>query len=62
MTLVARTDLLPVVNTGIAGREPGVGQVGAGIVAPPREAFAQAVTALAARVVSATSEIEPLQA
>jgi hypothetical protein len=49
VTLVARTDVLPVVNTGIAGREPGVGQVGAGIVAPPRAAFVAAVEALAAR-------------
>jgi hypothetical protein len=49
VTLVARTETLPVVNTGIAGREPGVGQVGAGIVDPPRQAFAQATRALAAR-------------
>jgi hypothetical protein len=49
VSLVVRTDLLPVVNTGIAGREPGVGQVGAGIVAPPREAFVQAIRALAAQ-------------
>ena len=48
VSLVARTDLLPVVNTGIAGREPGVGQVGAGIVAPPKEAFVDAINALAA--------------
>ena len=63
VSLVVRTDLLPVVNTGIAGREPGVGQVGAGIVAPPREAFAQAITALAARAeVPRAREIEQLQA
>jgi Protein of unknown function (DUF1116) len=49
VTLVARTDMLPVINTGIAGREPGVGQVGAGIVDPPRRAFVQAMKALAAR-------------
>ena len=48
VSLVTRTDLLPVVNTGIAGREPGVGQVGAGIVAPPKEAFVDAINALAA--------------
>ena len=34
-TLVVRTGIVPVVNTGIAGREPGVGQVGAGLVTPP---------------------------
>jgi hypothetical protein len=48
-TLVARTGVLPVINTGIAGREPGVGQVGAGLVSPPMEAFTQAVAALARR-------------
>ena len=56
-TLVVRADVLPVVNTGIAGREPGVGQVGAGIVAPPRQAFSHAVKALA-RASLATSLIE----
>jgi hypothetical protein len=50
VTLVCRTDVVPVVNTGIAGREPGVGQVGAGIVDPPRQAFVQAARKLAARV------------
>jgi hypothetical protein len=49
VTLVVRTDMVPVVNTGIAGREAGVGQVGAGIVDPPRAAFVQAIRALAAR-------------
>jgi hypothetical protein len=52
VTLVARTDTLPVINTGIAGREPGVGQVGAGIVDPPRRAFVEAMKALAARAQS----------
>jgi len=44
---VVRTRLLPFVNTGIAHREPGVGQIGAGLVEPPMEAFAEAVRALA---------------
>ncbi|TMR91169.1 DUF1116 domain-containing protein [Nonomuraea basaltis] len=47
VTLVARTGLLPVVNTGIAGRVPGTGQVGAGLVRPPAEAFVSALLALA---------------
>lgn len=47
VTLVARTGLLPVVNTGIAGRVAGTGQVGAGLVRPPAEAFTSALTALA---------------
>jgi hypothetical protein len=34
-TLVARRGILPIINTGIAGREPGIGQVGAGLVSPP---------------------------
>ena len=48
VTRVARTGLLPVVNTGIAGRVAGTGQVGAGLVSPPAEAFTQALSALAA--------------
>ena len=44
---VVHTRLLPFVNTGIAHREPGVGQIGAGVVKPPMEAFVKAVRALA---------------
>ncbi|MFI6454362.1 DUF1116 domain-containing protein [Streptosporangium amethystogenes] len=47
VTLVARTGLLPTVNTGIAGRVAGTGQVGAGLVSPPASAFTTALTALA---------------
>ncbi|MFE3449335.1 DUF1116 domain-containing protein [Nonomuraea sp. NPDC059194] len=47
VALVARTGLLPVVNTGIAGKIPGTGQVGAGLVSPPAEAFIAALNALA---------------
>jgi hypothetical protein len=47
VTLVARTSVLPVVNTGIAGRVAGTGQVGAGLVSPPPEAFVAAANALA---------------
>ncbi len=47
VTLVARTGVLPVVNTGIAGRVAGTGQVGAGLVSPPPEAFTGALLALA---------------
>ncbi|MEV4160239.1 DUF1116 domain-containing protein [Nonomuraea dietziae] len=47
VALVARTGLLPVVNTGIAGRVAGTGQVGAGLVSPPAEAFIAALNALA---------------
>jgi hypothetical protein len=44
---VVHTGVLPVVNTGIAHREPGIGQVGAGLVDPPMEAFVAATHALA---------------
>jgi hypothetical protein len=44
---VVHTGVLPQINTGIAHREPGVGQVGAGLVTPPIEAFEAAVEALA---------------
>jgi len=47
VTRVVRTGTVPFVNTGIAGREPGVGQVGAGLVTPPIEVFVEAVRALA---------------
>ena len=47
---VARTGWLPQINTGMAGRVAGTGQVGAGLVTPPAEIFPQALAALAARV------------
>jgi hypothetical protein len=45
-TLVVRTGVLPRINTGIAGREPGVGMVGAGLVEAPMRCFTEAVRAL----------------
>ncbi len=47
VTLVARTGILPQINTGMAGKVPGTGQVGAGLVTPPAEAFLTALRALA---------------
>jgi hypothetical protein len=44
---VLRTGLLPRINTGIAGKVPGTGQVGAGLVQPPMECFTAAIDALA---------------
>ena len=44
---VVQIGIQPRINTGIAHREPGVGQVGAGLVEPPMEAFEAAVEALA---------------
>jgi hypothetical protein len=43
---VTRLGRVPVVNTGIAHREAGVGQIGAGLVQPPLEAFVKAVHGL----------------
>lgn len=48
VALVARTGVLPAVNTGIAGRVAGTGQVGAGLVSPPAGVFTAALDALAA--------------
>ncbi len=45
---VVRASLPPVLNTGIAHREAGVGQIGAGLVRLPLEPFSEAVIALAA--------------
>jgi len=45
--LVVETGLAPVINTGIAHREPGIGQVGAGVVRAPMACFQQAVVAIA---------------
>jgi hypothetical protein len=45
--LVVQTGILPQINTGIASRRAGVGQIGAGLVNPPRECFSEALLALA---------------
>ena len=44
---VVDTGIAPVINTGIAHKDAGVGQVGAGITRAPLECFEQAVRALA---------------
>ncbi|MEW6398552.1 MAG: DUF1116 domain-containing protein [Bacillota bacterium] len=43
---VVETGIAPVINTGIAHKEPGVGQVGAGLTRAPVECHAQALLAL----------------
>jgi hypothetical protein len=50
VTRVLRTGILPQINTGMAGRVPGTGQVGAGLVTPPMECFTAAIAGLATRV------------
>jgi hypothetical protein len=49
VTKVVRTGILPQINTGMAGKVAGTGQVGAGLVTPPAEIFPQALSALAAQ-------------
>ncbi len=45
---VVETGITPIINTGIAHREPGVGQVGAGTVRAPLACFEKALEAYAA--------------
>jgi len=49
VTLVTRTQILPQINTGMAGKVAGTGQVGAGLVTPPGEVFPLALSELARR-------------
>jgi Protein of unknown function (DUF1116) len=44
--LVADSGILPIINTGIAHRKAGIGQIGAGITTAPMECFHDALTAL----------------
>ncbi len=55
VTRVLRTGILPQINTGMAGRVAGTGQVGAGLVTPPMDCFTAAIQGLAARVPTARS-------
>ena len=45
--LVVETGITPTINTGIAHREPGVGQVGAGVAKAPLKCFEQALITFA---------------
>ncbi len=42
--------ILPIINTGIAHRAPGIGQIGAGIVRAPIECFKKALVKLSQRI------------
>ncbi len=48
---VLDTGILPIINTGIAHRHAGIGQIGAGITRAPLDCFSRAIGALAAAVV-----------
>lgn len=44
---IIETGIVPVINTGMAHRKPGVGQIGAGVVKAPMGCFEQALTEFA---------------
>jgi hypothetical protein len=46
--LVADSGVLPIINTGIAHKKAGIGQIGAGITTAPMQCFTEAIAALAA--------------
>lgn len=46
---VVATGILPVINTGVAHKQAGIGQVGAGIVTPPMDIMVQALEAFYAK-------------
>ena len=46
--LVADSGVLPIINTGIAHKQAGIGQIGAGITTAPMQCFNDAIAALAA--------------
>jgi hypothetical protein len=56
---VIDTCLLPVINTGIAHRQAGVGQIGAGVTRAPFDCFGQAVAALATAVAQQAAAAVP---
>ena len=53
---VVDSGILPIINTGIAHKEAGIGQIGAGITFAPLRCFVDAVEALARRSPSASEE------
>jgi hypothetical protein len=53
--LVADSGVLPIINTGIAHKKAGVGQIGAGITTAPMECFSDALAALAKNLKGASA-------
>ena len=49
MRKVVRLEIAPIINTGIAHKRAGVGQIGAGVVRAPLEVFQQALAAFGVR-------------
>lgn len=58
---VVETGVQPIINTGIAHREPGVGQIGAGIGRAPRECFLAAAETLSERYRDGTAPTEVVE-
>jgi hypothetical protein len=50
---VVETGVLPFIDTGVAHKKPGIGQVGAGVLRAPAEPFRRAFEGLAARLAKA---------
>lgn len=59
LRLVMQTGVLPQINTGIASKRPGVGQIGAGLVNPPAACFEQALDAFDATTQAGRPADEP---
>ena len=55
---IVDSGILPVVTTGIAHKEAGIGQIGAGIVRPPMACFVKAVRALAAKLGVSAGQVD----
>ena len=53
---VVETSITPIINTGIASLEPGIGQIGAGTVRAPLDCFVKALEALASKYVVTAAE------
>jgi hypothetical protein len=54
---VVDQNITPIINTGIAHKEAGIGQIGAGITRAPMSCFAQAVKWLGENVASSDEGI-----
>ena len=51
---VIEKNILPFIDTGVAHKDPGVGQVGAGVLTAPMEPFQKAIAGLAGKIAEVT--------
>jgi hypothetical protein len=56
---VVRLEITPIINTGIAHRRAGVGQIGAGVVRAPLEVFQDALKAFTAQYAAEETAADP---